>query len=170
MFRVKESVHIHAPIDRCFLLSTNVDLVALILGLKARNGRTTGLVVGDDHVVWRGWKFGMPVLHESVISAYDRPVFFQDSMVRGRFASFTHDHQFHEVDGQTLMIDIVRFSLPFGFIGKAVAKAIVIPHVLKLMRNRFDLLKRVAESDDWQQFTGETIAGGEQDAYRIQSA
>lgn len=40
MFRVKESMHVHAPIDRCFLLSTSVALVQKILGMKPVNGRT----------------------------------------------------------------------------------------------------------------------------------
>ena len=159
MFRVKESMHVNAPIDRCFLISTNVDLVAQTIGLRAVAGRTHGRVVGGDHGLWRGWKFGLPALHESVISRYDRPHFFQDSMVRGRFASFAHDHQFNEVDGHTLLVDIVRFSLPFGPLGKMAAKAVVVPHVLKLMGERFTLLKRLAEGDGWQQYVGAEAPG-----------
>lgn len=156
MFRLKENIHVHAPIDRCFLLSTSIALVEQTLAMRPVAGpaeaRSTGLVQLDDRVLWRGWKFGIPAMHESLITRYERPTFFQDCMVRGYFSHFEHDHQFEEVDGYTLMVDIVRFSLPFGPLGKVVAKKIVIPHILKLMLARFTLLKRIAEGPDWERY------------------
>ncbi len=156
MFRLKENIHVHAPIDRCFLLSTSIALVEQTLAMRPKAGpppaRTTGLIQLDDRVLWRGWKFGIPAMHESLITAYERPTFFQDSMLRGYFSSFQHDHQFEEVDGYTLMVDIVRFSLPFGALGKVVAKKIVIPHILNLLVARFALLKRIAEGPDWERY------------------
>jgi len=152
MFRVKESMHVHAPIDRCFLLSTSVPLVQKILGMKPVNGRTSGLIEMNDRVLWRGWKFGLPVKHETLITAYDRPHFFQDTMARGQFAHFHHDHRLEEVGGRTLFVDVVNFSLPFGVAGRFVGRSIVVPHVLGLLRRRYTLLKRIAESDEWQRY------------------
>ena len=152
MFRLKESMHVNAPIDRVFLLATSIPLVQETIQLRPVAGRTTGLVVADDRVLWRGWKFGMPAMHESLISRYERPHFFQDTMLRGRFKFFQHDHQFDDIAGRTLMIDIVRFSFPLGPLGKAVGKQVVVPHVLKLMLRRFELLKRIAEGPDWEQY------------------
>ena len=164
MFRVKESMHVNAPADRCFLLSTNIGLVQKIIGLKAVEGKSSGLVVGGDQLVWRGWKFGIPAMHETLITGYDRPVFFQDTMGRGRFASFQHDHHFQEVGGYTLLRDIVKFSLPLGFAGHFVGKYIVVPHVLHLMQRRFQLLKRIAEGPDWQQYVEPGKQAAEQTA------
>jgi ligand-binding SRPBCC domain-containing protein len=155
MFRLKESIHVQAPLERCFLISTNIALVEQTIGLKPGGGaefQKTGLIAGGSRVKWTGWKFGLPAYHETLITEYDRPHFFQDSMAKGMFTSFSHDHRFDEVDGQTLMIDIVRFSLPLGPLGKAVGKAVVVPHVLGLLLRRFQLLKRIAESDDWKQY------------------
>lgn len=155
MFRVKESIHVHAPLERCFLLATNIALVEQTIGLhpRSRTGfKTQGLITAGDRVLWKGWKFGLPSTHETLITAYDRPHFFQDSMARGMFSTFSHDHRFDEVDGQTLMIDIVRFSLPLGPLGKAIGKSVVVPHVLNLLMRRFQLLKRIAEGNDWQQY------------------
>ncbi len=155
MFRLKESMHVQAPLERCFLLATNIQLVERTIGLhpRVKDGvKATGLIVGGDRVVWKGWKFGLPAFHETLITQYDRPHFFQDSMARGMFTSFSHDHRFDEVDGQTLMIDIVRFSLPLGPLGKAVGKAVVVPHVLSLLLRRFQLLKRIAEGDEWKSY------------------
>ena len=152
MFRVKESIHVQAPLERCFLLSTSIGIVEQTIGLHPRGGKTSGLIVGGDRVLWQGWKFGLPAFHKTLITQYDRPHHFQDSMEKGMFKSFSHDHRADEVDGQTLMVDIVRFSLPFGVAGKAVGKAIVVPHVLDLLMRRFQLLKRIAESDEWKQY------------------
>lgn len=155
MFRVKESIHVQAPLERCFLLATNIGLVEQTIGLhpRAKSGfKAQGLIVGGDRVLWKGWKFGLPSTHETLITAYDRPHFFQDSMARGMFKSFSHDHRFDEVDGHTLMIDIVHFSLPMGPLGKAIGKAVVVPHVLDLLLRRFQLLKRIAETDEWKQY------------------
>ena len=152
MFRLKESIHVNAPIDRCFLLSTSVALVEQTVGMRPVRGKTTGLVTLGDRVRWRGWKFGLPAMHESLITHYDRPTFFQDAMVHGYFRGFQHEHQFEEVDGYTLMIDIVHFSMPLGRIGKAVGKHVVVPHILALLYARFSLLKRIAEGPDWERY------------------
>ena len=152
MFRVKESIHINAPVDRCFLLSTSVSLVQKTLGMRPVEGKTSDLVTMGDRVLWRGWKFGIPVSHETLITGYDRPHFFQDSMASGRFKHFHHDHRFDSVGGQTLLVDTVQFSLPFGALGRWIGRHIVVPHVLLLMRARFARLKRTAESRDWEHY------------------
>ena len=152
MFRLKESIHVNAPIDRCFLLSTSIALVEQTLELKPASGKTTGLVVNGDRLLWRGWKFGLPVWHETLITKYERPTFFQDTMGRGLFRHFQHDHRFEDIDGRTLLIDIVRFSMRFGSPGRAFGKFVVVPHVLEIMEKRFQLLKRIAEGADWEQY------------------
>ena len=152
MFRVKENIHVDAPVERCFLLATRVELVQQTIELTPVSGKTRGLVVEGDELVWRGWKFGLPAMHETLITRYDRPQFFQDTMGRGYFKFFQHDHHFEYVDGRTLMRDIVRFSLPFGALGKEVGKRIVVPHVLGLLQKRFALLKRIAEGEDWEKW------------------
>ena len=152
MFRLKENIHVNAPLERCFLLSTSIAIVQQTIGLTPVEGKTAGLIVGGDQLVWRGWKFGIPAMHETLITGYDRPNFFQDTMGRGRFKHFQHDHQFTWVDGQTLMVDVVRFSLPFGPLGRVIGKHVVVPHVLALLLRRFQLLKRIAEGPDWERY------------------
>jgi len=154
-YRLKESIHVNAPLDRCFLLSTSVPIVQQTLQMTPVAGKTTGLVHEYDHVLWRGWKFGLPAWHESVITRYERPAFFQDTMARGLFSNFQHDHRFEDIDGRTLMIDIVRCSMPLGPIGSLVAKRVVIPHILDTMLKRFALIKRIAEGPDWERYVAE---------------
>ena len=152
MYRLKESIHVNAPVDRCFLLSTSIEIVQQTLRMTPVSGQTSGLIVHGSRLMWHGWKFGMPVKHETLITGYNRPIFFQDTMVRGMFHEFQHDHRFEDIDGRTLLVDVVRFSLPLGPIGKVVAKRVVIPHILQTMVKRFELLKRLAEGDDWERY------------------
>ncbi len=156
MFTVSDSVHIRAPIGRCFLLSTDVGLVEPTLGMRPVAGKTAGRIVAGDRTVWRGWLFGLPQMHESLITRYERPEFFQDTMVRGRFKRFQHDHQFIEIDGQTLLVDRIRFSLPLGVVGRMVGRRLLLPIFVKLLRRRLTLLKHVAEGEEWRTYLSES--------------
>lgn len=162
MFTVSDCVHIHAPIERCFLLSTSLELVEQVLDMRPMERRfrkSDGLVVEGDRIEWRGWVFGLPQVHESLITRYDRPTFFQDSMARGRFKRFQYDHRFAEIDGQTLVVDKVRFSLPLGWPGKVVARRVMVPHLAAIVRRRLLLLKHVAEGSEWQRYLPGEVTG-----------
>ena len=115
MFTISDSIFINAPIERCFLLSTNIELVGRTLGMKPIEGKLSGLVVADDRLVWAGWKFGFPQMHESYVTGYDPPSFFQDTMGRGRFKRYQHDHYFYEMNDRTVLNDKIRFTMPLGF-------------------------------------------------------
>jgi ligand-binding SRPBCC domain-containing protein len=155
MFVVSHKIHINAPIERCFLLSTNLELVRQSLKMRlvaAQSTRPGGLVQEGDQLMWKGWVFGMPQRHQSLISQYERPIFFQDTMLRGRFKRFQHDHTFTEIGGRTLLSDKIHFSLPLGAVSRPLGKIVVTPYVAKLLRHRLELLKRVAEGDEWKQY------------------
>jgi ligand-binding SRPBCC domain-containing protein len=78
-------------------------------------------------------------------------------MRRGRFKRFQHDHSFTVIGGRTLLSDKVRFSLPFGWATRPVAQMLVTPYISRLLRQRLELLKRVAESDEWKEYlTGQS--------------
>jgi len=155
-FSARDSIVIHAPIERCFLLSTNVALVQKTLGMKPAAGRTSGHVVGGDTVRWQGWQLGFPNYHVSLIAEFEEPYHFQDRMIAGRFRSFEHDHRFEVMDGGVLLSDEVRFTMPFGVLGQMVGTFVLVPHIRRLVRARFAMLKQLAESDAWRQYV-ETI-------------
>lgn len=153
MFTISDSIFINAPIERCFLLSTNIELVGRTLGMKPIEGKTSGLVLPDDKLLWAGWKFGFPQMHESLISQYDRPAFFQDTMERGRFKRYQHDHYFYEMDERTVLNDKIRFTLPLGIVGRMVGKFVLVPYLSRRLRRRLVMLKKVAESrKEWQKY------------------
>ncbi|MGA8938324.1 MAG: hypothetical protein WB439_04090 [Acidobacteriaceae bacterium] len=173
MFTVRESVLIQAQIERVFHLSTRIELVRETLGMKPVGGVTSGHVGSGSRVVWRGWKFGLPTGHHTLITAFIPPhehllrvddhaitteAFFQDTQERGRFAFFQHDHHFYESNDLatgapiTELREEVRFSLPFGVLGRIAGRLLLVPHVHKLCRQRFARIKSLAEGDDWRPF------------------
>lgn len=160
-FVVRDAARIFATIERCFLLSTSIEIVQRTLGMHpvaAESKRSTGLIEAGDQLIWRGWIFGLPQMHETLITGFDPPHFFQDTMGRGRFASFHHDHHFTAettaADGRpcTLLEDAVHFALPLGLAGTMVGSLVMVPHVRGLVRRRFALLKQIAEGDEWQRY------------------
>jgi ligand-binding SRPBCC domain-containing protein len=156
MFTISDSIFINAPIERCFLLSTNIELVGQTYGMKPIEGKLSGLFVAEDRLVWAGWKFGFPQMHESYVTQYEPPAFFQDTMGRGRFKRYQHDHYFYEMNDRTVLNDKIRFTMPLGIAGRVVAKLVVVPYLSKRLRRRLALLKRVAENrKEWQKYLPE---------------
>jgi ligand-binding SRPBCC domain-containing protein len=155
MFTISDSVHINAPIERCFMLSTNIELVGRTLGMKPIEGKTRGTIAAGDKLLWAGWKFGFPQMHETLITRYESPVFFQDTMGRGRFKRFQHDHHLFYIDGRTVLNDKIRFTLPLSWAGRIVARTILVPYISRVLRRRMKLLKKVAESQEWRKYLPE---------------
>lgn len=116
-------------------------------------GRRRGLLALGDEVTWRARHFGVWQTLTSRITAYERPVHFRDSMVRGAFAQLDHDHTFTE-DGQggTLMIDTFEYSAPLRAIGKVVEAVVLTRYLRRFLEARNRELKAVAESDAWREF------------------
>jgi ligand-binding SRPBCC domain-containing protein len=159
MFTISDSIFINAPIERCFLLSTSIELVGRTYGMKPIEGKLTGLFVAEDRLVWAGWKFGFPQMHESYVTRYEPPAFFQDTMGRGRFKRYQHDHYFYEMNDRTVLNDKIRFTMPLGFVGRLVGKFVVVPYLSKRLRRRLGLLKRVAENNkEWPKYLPEEEA------------
>jgi ligand-binding SRPBCC domain-containing protein len=152
MFVLRDNIVVRAPIERCFALSTNVAIVEKELGMHPVAGRTTGCVRGGDTVRWEGWQLGFPNFHVSLIAEFEPPFHFQDRMLEGRFRSFAHDHRFREVDGGVLLEDELRFTMPFGWPGRVVGQVVLVPHIRRLLRERFAMLKEIAESEQWREY------------------
>jgi hypothetical protein len=73
-------------------------------------------------------------------------------MIAGRFRSFEHDHRFIETANGTFLDDWIRFTMPRGWAGELVGRVILVPHILGLLRRRFALLRRLAETEEWRDY------------------
>ena len=57
-------------------------------------------------------------------TGYDKPNYFADTMVKGPFWKWNHDHYLKEENGVTTVVDDVTYSVPFGPLGMLVDKVL----------------------------------------------
>lgn len=140
---------IAAPVQVCFDLSRTVDVHLQSLqhtGERAVAGKTSGLLGLGDEVTWRARHFGVMHEHAARITAFDPPRHFRDSMVRGRFRSFEHDHFFEAIGNGTRMRDVVTFASPCGWLGRAVDRLVLRRYLERLIAVRNSALRQLAEA------------------------
>ncbi len=157
---LEEVTLIDAPLERCFDLARSVEVHAsgnVHFGEQAvaLEGVTSGLLELGEQVTWRARHFSVRQKLTSAITAMDRPMFFQDTMLRGAFKSMRHDHRFQTTfDGRTEMKDVFRFAAPFGFLGRIAEAAVLRRYMCALLRERNRVVKQVAESEEWRLYLG----------------
>jgi ligand-binding SRPBCC domain-containing protein len=140
---------IAAPRERCFDLARDLDLHLRSMrasGERAVAGRTSGLIGLNEEVTWEARHFGVWHRHSARITAFKRPEHFRDSMVRGRFRTFEHDHYFTERGGETRMRDVIEFASPLGWIGRLVDVAFLSRYLHRLIVERNRVIKEAAEA------------------------
>lgn len=151
---------INAPLERCFDLSTSIDLhkkSAINTSEEAIDGITTGLIQLNQTVTWRAKHFAVWHKMKVQITEYDRPHYFVDEMVWGIFKSMKHKHEFKPTDSGTMMIDKFEFSSPFGFLGRIVDRIILINYMTNFLQERNQVIKEFAESEKWKKVLKNTI-------------
>ncbi len=91
-----------------------------ILNFKIEKMSTANIELGTlidyklkVHNVPTGWK--------TKIESWHPPKVFVDTQLKGPYRQWHHTHHFEELAGGTLMTDLVRYKLPMGILGKAVA-------------------------------------------------
>lgn len=139
---------IDAPLERCFDAARDLDLHARGLahtGERAVAGRMSGLIENGEEVTWRARHFGVTQYFTSRITAFDRPRYFQDSMQRGAFRSFVHDHFFVRENGRTRMTDLLTFSAPFAILGRIAESLVLRRYLERLLQARAITIKEAAE-------------------------
>lgn len=158
MILLKETTLIKAPVQRCFDLSRSVEVH--VLGnvhsgeqALALGGVTAGLVGLGEEVTWRAKHFGIWHTLTSKTTRLESPRYFQVTMTRGIFRSMQADHLFQTLpSGVTEMIDDFRIAAPLPVLGPLAETLFLRRYMLQLVRERNVVIKRVAESSEWQQY------------------
>ncbi|HEV7238520.1 MAG TPA: SRPBCC family protein [Thermoanaerobaculia bacterium] len=148
MQTIKVDTRIRAPIERCFDAARDLDLHIRSLAHtneRAVAGRMSGLIELGEEVTWRGRHLGITQHFTSRITAYDRPRHFQDTMQRGAFRTFVHDHYFTEEGTLTRMTDVLAFSAPFGIFGRIAERLVLRRYLTRLLQTRADAIRGAIE-------------------------
>jgi ligand-binding SRPBCC domain-containing protein len=145
---------ISAPIERCFDLSSSIDLHKMSTAKTneiAIAGTTSGLINKDEFVIWQARHFGITQQLTTVITEMKSPTYFVDEMKKGTFKKFKHEHLFEFKNGITQMTDIFDYTSPFGIIGKVADFVFLKNYMSKFLTHRNEIIKDFAESNKWQQ-------------------
>lgn len=152
---IKLETEINAPVERVFDLARSIDLHKDSMSVydeKPVAGVMSGLIEMGETVTWEATHFGVRQQLTSKITEFDRPRYFRDSMVSGAFARFDHDHYFEKTNGKTLIKDLFDYDSPLGVLGEIADWIIVESHMREMLETRNEVIKRIAESEDWRKF------------------
>ena len=153
------TTQITAPMQRVFDLSRSVDLHAASTaqtGERAVAGVTSGLMSLGQEVTWRARHFGVWHCLTSRITTFDPPIHFRDSLVRGAFRRFDHDHFFSQQSEITVMRDVFDFQSPLGILGRIVDWMVLTRYLRYFLTIRNAKIKEAAETDEWQRYLQKT--------------
>ncbi|SHL88060.1 Ligand-binding SRPBCC domain-containing protein [Chitinophaga jiangningensis] len=144
---------IHAPRERVFDLSRSIGLHKKSMERTKEEpikGKTSGLISLGEWVTWQAKHLGKLRQLTTKITAMDKNVHFTDEMEEGDFTFMKHDHYYKEIGNGTVMIDLMEFGTPYGWLGRMVERFYLVNYMTKLLCLRNDTIKEYAESDKWR--------------------
>ena len=151
MPRIEVCIEIAAPVETVFDLARSIDAHVASQSKhheRAIAGRTSGLIENGEEVTWEAVHFGLRQRLTSRIVAMRRPVHFRDSLVRGAFKHFDHDHLFEILPGGgTLMRDLFDYTAPLGLLGWLANRLFLKRYMEALLKERALELKILAETN-----------------------
>lgn len=106
-------------------------------------GRRT-LAEGDE-VTFRARHLGVRWTMTSRVTTVERPHRIVDEQVRGPFRRMRHEHVFAPGPRGTRMTDRMEVALRGGPVGALVVRLVAEPYLRRLLRERADHLRSVAE-------------------------
>lgn len=143
---------IDAPVEKCFDLARSIDFhleSTRSTREQAIDGVTSGLISLGEEVEWKARHLGLWWKMRVRITEFDPPRSFQDTMIKGPFHTFRHDHAFDPYDGGTLMTDVVRFQSPVPVLGALFDHLVVGQYLRRFLQSRNIQLKADAEANLW---------------------
>lgn len=86
--------------------------------------------------------FGIKLPWVTEITHISEPNYFIDEQRFGPYAFWHHQHHFEEVDGGTLMRDILHYKVPFGPLGNLVDALLVDRRIEEIFTYRFQAVEK----------------------------
>ncbi len=137
-----------------FDLSRSIDLHKISTestNEKAIAGKTEGLINLNETVTWRAKHLGVYQNFTSKVTGCRDADYFADIMVSGAFKSFKHEHFFSSKNNVTILVDVMEYHSPLGFIGKFVDFLFLEKYMTNFLKLRNQTIKEYAESDKWRE-------------------
>ncbi|MEM1109144.1 MAG: SRPBCC family protein [Planctomycetota bacterium] len=148
MPRIKVETRIAAPAELCFDLARDIDFHTRSLEHtreRAVAGVTSGLIGLGESVTWEAKHLSVRQQLTSKITEFDAPRYFRDTMTRGAFKRFAHDHFFDENSNETVMRDVIDFASPAWIIGWLIDRIFLSSYLRRLIADRGEMIRVEAE-------------------------
>ena len=84
--------------------------------------------------------FFYPVHWRTIISDYNPPYSFIDQQIKGPYKFWHHSHKFKEVNDGVEIIDNVKYSVPFGVVGRLAHKIWIRNELNKIFDYRMKII------------------------------
>ena len=104
---------------------------------------TSNAVSEGTEIRYRLRLHGIPIFWRTEIRHWDAPRRFIDVQRSGPYKLWHHTHRFEAHGERTKMIDVVRYILPFGFLGRIVHKLKVCADVRKIFDYRYHRIQQL---------------------------
>ncbi len=143
-----------APLERVFDLSrsTKMHVYSTQETEERLVSGAEGLLALDDEVTWEAVHLGVRQRLTARVTRFERPRYFRDSMVKGAFRRFDHDHEFEAQGEGTKVRERFDFNAPWGPIGVFAERLFLTRYMRQFLKRRAGAIKAVAESDDWSRY------------------
>ncbi len=105
----------------------------------------SGSISEGTEIRYRLRLHGIPIHWRTEIRRWDAPHCFIDVQRSGPYKLWHHTHRFEAHDGRTKMIDVVRYALPFGVVGRIVHAWKVRGDVRRIFDYRREQIQRLFE-------------------------
>ena len=90
---------------------------------------------------------GLPIRWTTLITKYDPPNLFIDQQLKGPYSMWHHTHNFKKLnDNETLIEDIVVYSVPYSFIGGLIHSLYIKRDLEKIFSYRSKKIKEIFNS------------------------
>lgn len=149
MPEIRLETYIDADLSLVFDLSRSIDLHQVSTAHteeKVIGGRFSGLIELGETVTWQAKHFGLVQNLTSKITAFQKPDYFVDEMLRGAFKSFKHEHIFRAEGQGVMMTDVFSYVSPFWILGKLADHLFLAGYMEKLLVKRNQVIKAYAEN------------------------
>ena len=90
---------------------------------------------------------GIPVRWRTLITAYNPPEKFVDEQLKGPYSFWHHTHTFEAIDQGVEMKDIVRYSIPFGVLGRLLHFLWIKNDLKKIFNHRKKVIDKILVSN-----------------------
>lgn len=114
-------------------------------GESATTSTGRRILAAGDEVTFHARHLGVRWTMTSRVTTVQRPHRIVDEQVRGPFRRLLHEHEFTPGPRGTRMVDRMEVALPGGPFGALAVRLVAEPYLRRLLRQRADHLRAVAE-------------------------